>query len=270
MAFRDVGSVLWATTSIMSIGLVLSSLEWLRLHHEFGNKGIFDWKVVSLRHRFNPLIDAVLRRIAGPVSVELVLSLRTLAACWCLVCPLGDLRIPLSVLVITNLLIHFRCKYGLEGSDQMLTLLSVSLWIGVWSQNVQILEQVIYFIAAQSILSYFVAGLAKLCGPLWRNGLAITSILNTRDFGHSDCASLLARFPLLGRVLTYCTMAFECTLPLVLVLPYAWAKGYIVTGLMFHFANSMLMGLNMFVWAFGATYPAVLYLAYRTSQAIYG
>jgi hypothetical protein len=270
MEFRDVASVLWATTSIMSIGLILSSLEWLRLRHEFGSMGIFDWKVVSLRHRFSPSTDGVLRKLAGPVGVELALGIRALAACWCLAFPLADLRIPLGILVATNLFMQFRCKYGLEGSDQMLSLISISLWIGALSQNVRVFEQAIYFIAAQSILSYFVAGLAKLYGPLWRNGLAIACILNTRDFGHSNFSSLLGRFPPLGRLLTYFIVTFECTFPLVLVLPYYYVILYILLGTVFHMATAILMGLNMFVWAFIATYPAVLYLAYRTSQAIYG
>ena len=41
------------------------------------------------------------------------------------------------------------------------------------------------------------------------------------------------------------------------------AYAYLAAGLAFHTANAMVMGLNTFLWAFEATYPAIIYLLQR-------
>ena len=56
-------------------------------------------------------------------------------------------------------------------------------------------------------------------------------------------------------------IAFEVTFPLALVLGPTGVAVYAAVGALFHVSNAVLMGLNTFVWAFVATYPAVLFCA---------
>jgi hypothetical protein len=41
---------------------------------------------------------------------------------------------------------------------------------------------------------------------------------------------------------------------------------FAVLGILFHVANAVIMGLNTFVWAFVATYPAILFCAVSLRQ----
>jgi hypothetical protein len=47
--------------------------------------------------------------------------------------------------------------------------------------------------------------------------------------------------------------------PVVLVAPREVCWGYLACGVLFHLGTAITMGLNKFVWAFLALYPAALY-----------
>ena len=45
---------------------------------------------------------------------------------------------------------------------------------------------------------------------------------------------------------------------------------FLAGGLLFHVASAVLMGLNTFLWAFGATYPAVFYCSVICAMRLWG
>jgi hypothetical protein len=57
-------------------------------------------------------------------------------------------------------------------------------------------------------------------------------------------------------------MLFECTFPLALISGGTGFAVFAVIGLLFHVLSAMTMGLNTFVWAFVATYPAILFCSF--------
>ena len=65
---------------------------------------------------------------------------------------------------------------------------------------------------------------------------------------------------MLGKLVTWTTVAAEVGFPLVFVLPKPAAKALFGSMTLFHLGIGQYMGLNRFVLAFGATHPALLYV----------
>ena len=57
------------------------------------------------------------------------------------------------------------------------------------------------------------------------------------------------------------TIVFELGFAGVLWLPEPAGLALLATGLAFHVTTAVMMGLNVFVWAFAAAYPAVMFFA---------
>src|ERR1700754_4213072 len=116
----------------------------------------------------------------------------------------------------------------------------------------------VIFIAAQAVLSYFTAGVAKLISPIWRRGEAMPAILGTYIHGLAPVSRVMASRPALGFVLGWTVILFEVSFPVVLIAPESVAVAILGVGLTFHLVSAVLMGLNSFVWPFPATYACVL------------
>jgi hypothetical protein len=144
----------------------------------------------------------------------------------------------------------------------MFTILAVTLLICVtpWSTSFQ-LNAGLWFIAAQSILSYCAAGIAKLISAQWRAGDAVYKIFNTGSYGLCFIGRLLAPRPAIVFVLSWAVIVFESLFPLALVLPQEFLWVFLGWGVSFHLLNAWIMGLNTFFWAFVATYPAVIFVS---------
>ena len=67
--------------------------------------------------------------------------------------------------------------YGLDGSYHMNIIVIVSLFLySLFPYESFEAILCIYFIGVQGILSYFIAGLTKIQGKMWRNGEAVIGI----------------------------------------------------------------------------------------------
>ncbi len=266
----DINNPLTAVNAVLlfaSIGALLSSLEWCALFGEFRKGGIYDWEVIRLLHRSapSPYIAGLLAVASSPCAVVTCLAIRIIVSAWC-ICDiafsLGDHSwLAPCFLSLTGLYINYRTYYGLEGSDQMMNTVCISLSLGLLAQSERGLVLALYFIAAQSVLSYLVAGVSKLCGRLWRNGQAVRLIVNTRSFGHPYFSRFLDQRQILGSCCTFSVLFIECTFPLSLVLPAPLAFAMIVLVTVMHLLNCVVLGFNVFLWAFLATYPAILFTA---------
>jgi hypothetical protein len=118
------------------------------------------------------------------------------------------------------------------------------------------------FIAAQSALSYFTSGAAKLISPIWMSGNALVRIMATTAFGSELGVRLASINPGLTRVLCRATVIAEVLFPFLVFGPRWMLIAFFVWGFSFHLANAVFMGLNTFLWAYISTYPA-LYFAWH-------
>jgi hypothetical protein len=262
----DQPTAILLTKRIAAVGAFLASAEILAVHAEYRDGGLFSWQVMQVEYVPRPgrLLSRVLNAIMGSRAFTTITVSRTLAAATLVIVP-NDETISLvciTILVASTLQFHLRCPYGLDGADQMLLLILVALLVqSLFPADRDIAAVILTFIALQACLSYFVAGVSKLTSPLWRSGEALSQVLNTESYGSRLASNMLFRLPWGGRALNWSVVGFECAFPLVLVVGMPTALVFVVWGVLFHLGSASLMGLNTFLWAFGASYPSVLYLS---------
>ena len=123
---------------------------------------------------------------------------------------------------------------------------------------------VLWFIALQSCFSYLTAGIVKLADKDWRNGMGIFNIVNSSNLAaYKSHAFFLNKHPAAGKFLTWATLGFECTFPLVLIIGKPFFILFLIGGVLFHLAIAVMLRLNKFFWVWIATYPAIIFIAQR-------
>lgn len=108
------------------------------------------------------------------------------------------------------------------------------------------------YIALQNIVSYFIAGVAKIRNANWRTGLAFRGIL---------AGTLNIQIPIpVSLFVTWGLLIFELSFPICLISQKVCSV-FIAIAFSFHLANAYFLGLNRFVWAWLASYPALFFMA---------
>jgi hypothetical protein len=162
-------------------------------------------------------------------------------------------------LLAVSLLVCLRLP-ATQGADSQLTLITYSaISLRLLSGTPAAAGYCLYFLTLQLCLAYFAAGFHKLRSREWRNGSALPGILSARVFGFPALAAWLGRRRRLSWALCWGVIAWEMSFPVVLVAPREVGLFYFSCGALFHLSTAFAMGLNKFVWAFVALYPAALY-----------
>ena len=256
---------------LASIGVFIASVELLTLKGEFEDGGLFSWDVLRTVSRATLSVGTGRPRqlISHPFFVPAVTGARALAA---LILIFFSNNYALSTacvfaIIAASIVMYWRAPLGLDGSDQMslITFVAVAIY-KLFPGDVHVAQASLWFIAIQGCLSYFVAGIAKVISPVWRSGEAVRRILGTRTYGSRRSAALVSGRDGVCVALSWLLMLFECTFPLALAFGKTGFAVFAVLGVFFHITNAVIMGLNTFVWAFVATYPAILFCAVSLRQ----
>jgi hypothetical protein len=260
LKFSEAQFVFACVIRLFCIALFLTALEYLMIIRQFGNDGVYSWKMIKLRtHR--RVLKLSPDFLFNKPGVFVIMLLRILCSIWLFIDPLSQVTVYLLFIVVaTSLLLAIRNPIGNDGSDQMSVIISIALLITFIFRDPKIAAISLYFIAAQSILSYVIAGGAKMLSKKWRSGAAIFQIMNTESYGSEPIALYLQRSsPVVSAVLSWNVMLVETSFFAVVILPYPYFLIFLVWGLFFHVYNAVIMGLNNFLWVFLSTYPAILY-----------
>ena len=154
---------------------------------------------------------------------------------------------------------RFRGPYN-GGADKMLLLAITCVTLARLVPSAA--EIALAYLAVQLVLSYVVAGWVKLCNPDWRSGTALAEVFAYSVYPSSDDVRALAHKRKLLRVGSWAVIGFELAFPMALLSQPALTLALcLATG--FHLANAVLFGLNRFVWAWVATFPALLWLQWQ-------
>lgn len=242
-------SVLRATQFISGVGCALASLEFLALRREFSAVGFYSGCAISAWR------------------IVLLHLMRALLALWLALFPVPDwlATVRLAAVVALSIALTRLMPLGLEAADQMITiLLTAQLLASLAPANQGVQRACVVFVALQAVLAYSVAGWAKLLKSSWRSGSYLQGLLRTEIFGHTQAARLLANKSL-AQQLSLALITVECAFPLALVTGTHGAAILCALVLCMHLANAYLLGLNLFVWAFAATYPAIIFTANEVS-----
>jgi hypothetical protein len=261
---------LWCAVPL-AIGVAIDSLELVADRVQLQEGGLYGYTVlatgrpITLWGPFAPLFGSIFRypavlglagvQLLGATLLLLAATVRTPA----LIVPAG---LACLVIMLARMLLYLRNQLGLDGADQMTLVVCTGLAVAllVPDHGAQILA--VDYLAAQLLLSYAVAGIAKAISPVWRSGKAMPGIMSTIGYGSPAVGDLLKRHPKLAKAACWGVIVFECSAPVLILLGTPGALAIIAVGLGFHISIALLMGLNNFLWSFGATYPALLLLAH--------
>jgi len=243
---------------LLALSLTLQTIELLHARDALRDDATFRW--ATLRRDFDG-VPTLRRALLDPW-----LAYRPF--CALLVVQLGAaLLLPWSrspalalVLVATTLLGCLRFRGAFQGGSDAMTMVVL---VGVvaarlGSAHPWVAQASLGYVAAQLVLSYFVAGIAKLRDPSWRQGHALARLAQLPQYAVPAGLARVLMLPWVGRLGAFAVLTLECAFPLALV-SRATCIALLALALLFHLANVALLGLNRFLWAWLAAYPALLY-----------
>ena len=266
-----VDKALRETELLISAGIILSSLESLVRPQDVEDDGLISWRIGRTRSKrmARGKTGQLFDKIFTSPGIQVLTSLRLTAST--LVALPGTNRqtkaAAMTFLAVSNVLMQLRSNYGADGSDHVNLVVCAAVAASkFFPDDEKARKACTAFIAGQSVVSYFAAGLAKAVSPYWRDGSAMQGIFRTKTYGQKHVGELLKKYPWLARLGGWGVWVGEMLFPLALVAPKPIAAGLLGTGVSFHAGNAAFMGLNRFLWAFSATYPSVVHHSKHLSQ----
>lgn len=267
MSFALADAVTWCAR-LSAVALALQTLELLQLRAAYADNGIWSWPILAeeQRHLPPPLRWLFAALLPYRVFVGLLVARLLLAA----LLGLGLLAAA-PLLFLSQLAVNARFRGTFNGgSDYMSVVLLLGLSLAaVGGSSLLLAKAGLAYICVQLVLSYFIAGWVKLVQPAWRNGSALRSLLSSSRYGSPSWLAALVKKPGVARSATLGVLLFECGFPLALLgRQLAWP--FLALGAVFHLANALAFGLNRFLFAWAAAYPALLYFSAQVGLSRFG
>lgn len=251
---------------LLGAGLVMAitAAEMLVRFQAYARSGILTW---DLGRRAQHVYTRPFLRGLGDFfyhdgRFKVLFVLRLLLGLGLIACGIFTYLSPalLGVALLSSLVVLFRAGPGQDGSFQLrILILFVLLTCSISPWDSLPFRIGLYFLSAQLVLSYALAGVAKFRGPAWRDGSALTGILGTVYHGNRSVYRLFAGRIQLAKAASWMVIGFEVLFPLVLIGNGWVVLGFLVVTFLFHLSTSFLMGLNGFFLSFVAGYPALVY-----------
>lgn len=240
-------TALFWTSHLVLLSLLIQTLEFIWTYRSWANDGI--WKFTTLKSELEkifPIGKIGIRLLFSPLSIQLLLALRILVIGHAFVRPN---LVSFLVLLLSHLILCWRYRGTYNGGSDMITLMTlIGLAISYSFPEGQPMRAFgLFFIAVHGISSYFLSGVYKLKQASWRDGSALALFLK-KSWPR----------PVM-KILSWGALCFEVGFPLSLVnLNLAYA--FIAIAFFFHASNAAFLGLTRFLWAWAATWPAILFL----------
>lgn len=179
-----------------------------------------------------------------------------------------SLWIVVTGLAVSTLAVHRQLPAGLDGADQMMSIVAVTAAIAlIPGQTTAVQFTAMSFLAAQCCLAYFTAGVAKLMSMEWRSGEALQFVVRTKSYGTSWLRPLLDQHRPLRLILAWLVILPEVAFPLAFAAGGGYLQLFLLWGVTFHVLIAFTMRLNTFAIAFPAVYPVLLFLREAITHA---
>ena len=123
-----------------------------------------------------------------------------------------------------------------------------------------VVKGALLYVAIQTLLSYFVAGVVKLANAEWRRGYALRAFIAQPGYSVPALVSRILHTRLRVLVASWAVIIFECSVPAAVVSAQS-ATIFAATAFTFHIGNAYAFGLNRFLPTWAAAWPAVLFVA---------
>lgn len=254
----DPPTMLEWSARICCAGLFIQSLELIRLWRHLRDDGVFGWTGASSATR------PALARLAGrwhrfPQCLVL-LGLRAAAASAVLLLPLHASATWWLLLLLLILQTYCNRRFHLlrENADAMFLAGLATVVVGLRpGGSASLALGAAAFLSFQVGLAYGAAGWVKLRSGAWRNGSYLAAVLEERGVfaPGSPTNRPYGRTGVI--VVTWTVIAFELLFPVAVFLPTPLFGLFVASGILFHAAVTLVMGVHGFWWSFLAGYPAL-------------
>ncbi|MEI6572999.1 MAG: hypothetical protein WCO61_05575 [Alphaproteobacteria bacterium] len=246
--------------SFLSLSLIIQTIEFLTLSSSADVRTNWAWSVqrgdLSHASKFiRGFFDFIFRDSVH--STHLVLRLLfAMSLVW------GVTLFSGIFLFLSTIILLIRWRGAFNGGSDFMTVCTVTglLIVVTASQFVDEAKAwtaALWYVTIHSITSYFMSGAVKLLNGHWRKGVALTYFLDGGLYGPLSENSLF-RKPLIAILASWSFILWEMSFPLVLI-DQQLAVGFCVIAFVFHLLVFRFFGLNRFVWAWTATFPAIIY-----------
>lgn len=238
-------------------GAIINAVEYLFLRKYYCSGNLLGWDKLSLNYGWASALQKNTVSLFNVNSQVLLQSLKIVVALCVFAGPGYFIKaVFLLLLALLEVACQLRCRYGMDGSDQMFFIMyffSACYFFSI--QHQQVAHLFFCIIAIQAILSYVIAGIAKVLSKEWQKGIALHGILSTRIYGNRTLSCWLSNKKILQRILSGSIVVFEISFLFVPFISTEAKLLLLTSGIIFHLANAFVMGLNSFFTAFIATYP---------------
>lgn len=253
---------------LAAVSAACSALESLAARRVFADEAMLGWPLLRKRSRLSGdgLVALALGALFTERGILWLHGARLLAAGLLLGMMHHDFLRPASffVLFVAQCFLHLR-QFGVAiiGGDRMRMLVLGALTLRELApESALAAKAALWFIAGQCALAYCTSGLLKWWRtPEWRHGTAVGRLLDNEFLGHPGLAAWLTASPGMNRAATWGVLALEVGFPLALVGGPPVAAVFVAGAFLMHLGIGHFMGLAPFLWAFLASYPAVLFVS---------
>ena len=253
-------TALRALECLLATSLLIQTLEFLRLQQASDVASVWSWEVQKqdvahapawLRRGFDWLYQERVHRL------HLLLRASAAASLYVGISPFSS-----AFLFISTLLILIRWRGAFNGGSDFMTLVVltgvlVSQLAQSFAGPVIAAKAGLWYITIHAITSYFISGTIKLLQPEWRDGRILTHFLDGGLHGPLPPDSLFRQRGIAAAA-SWSFIVWECLFPLSLAGP-PWAAVWCAVAAVFHLLVFRFFGLNRFVWAWAASFPAIVY-----------
>ncbi len=243
-----------------AIASMIGSAEWLYLHRHFRDSGIYSWRVQRLAagRAAAPasLLLAYPQVLAIPViqlALSALLLLPALSATAVGSCALG--------VALCYFLLSFRGVDGFTGGDAMAKVVMLAGGVALLAASGNAVVGALLLITGHLLIAYSTPGWSRLFDSKWHNGTKIIGVMRTETFGRRAVWRFLEDNRGFARFVASSIALWEAFFILYLFLPTPLLLLVLSIGVVFHFTNAFVMGLNIFPWSFIGAYPAVIWTA---------
>jgi len=251
------------TTYLVAFGLFVGALEDLSAWSVYSTSGLLSGDVAQFSFGSGNNLSSLMKLLTKDSAFKLLTWARFMSAVLLGMFSYFGWYSPFlyGLAFMLHSLVAIRSSYSLDGAYQMYMMLLLGLFASsLFSFESNLAYLALGFIGAELILSYFIAGFSKLLSPVWRSGYALYAVFSTRTYGSVFIYNLLRKHKLIASILGWVVILFEVSFFLILFVSPHYAVFFLLLGFGFHLFNAIFMGLNDFLIAFPATYPALLFL----------
>jgi hypothetical protein len=257
-------ALVWTERAI-ALAVLLQVLELVQCRAAFSDSGVWRWAVLRGEHQALPAPLRGLFALVLPYPRFVVLL--AMQSAFAVLLALG-MSASAVFLFFAQVAVCVRFRGTFNGGSDYLTVLILMALSFAWlcgAQSAIAGKAALAYVAVQLTLSYFIAGLAKLKEGAWRSGEALRSFVSSTQYG----APPFVRRCLDGRrrcqLLSWAVLLFECGFPVAWLSPRACLP-LLAVGFVFHIGNSVVFGLNRFLFAWSAAYPALFFTSHWLAQ----